>query len=169
MCLDQVVSGPSENSLWLGYRSTDEDYDRWRCQGGDVRDAHFALALLLVLPARRGTRWACSAGVLGSSRCSGAAGSSPATSSTCLQSCCSGAAGVAILGIVAQSDGCAGAGAGGRSAWMSAATQDASTGSAGHHVCHTRSEIQIWPSPDNHTPTTAVQILDYYICYKVGI
>ena len=168
LSLDQVALGASENSLWLGYRSTHDDQDRWRCRGGDVGDASFGLALLSVSSARRGTLRVCSAGVLGGSRIARAAGSSPATSKSCLLVCCSGAAGAATLAMAAQTDGCAGAGACGRSAWMSAATRDASAGCAGHDACHTQLEIQMRPSPNNSALTSIIQNWPYYIVYKVG-
>ena len=74
----------------------------WRRRGGEVGDAYFALALLFVSSARRGTLRADSAGVLGGSRIARAAGSSPATSKACLFVCCCGAAVAAILGVAAQ-------------------------------------------------------------------
>ena len=149
LCLVQVASEgfrvASENSLWLDYRSTYADQDRWRCQGGDARGAYFALALLSVLSARRGTLWACSTGVLGGFRFAKAAGSSPAASTTPAPPCCSGAAGVATLAIAAHSDGCAGAGAGGRWAWTLRATRDASASCAGHFMCHNNAKIKSGP------------------------
>ena len=84
--------------------------------GGDVKVTTsrclLRLALLVVSSARLGTSRAGSAGVLGSFHIVKAAGSSPAAGETCAFPCCSGAAGAAILGIAAQTDGCAVAGAG---------------------------------------------------------
>ena len=84
--------------------------------GGDVKVTTsrclLRLALLVVSSARLGTSRAGSAGVLGSFHIVKAAGSSPAAGETCAFPCCSGATGAAILGIAAQTDGCAVAGAG---------------------------------------------------------
>ena len=169
MPLAQVASGASDRLLLLAYRYIPGDQGMWRRQGGDAGDASSALALLLVLLARLGALWACPAGVLGGSRYARAAGSSPATSTTSSRSCCSGAAGVAILVIAAQSDGCAGAGAGGRWAWASRATRDASASCAGHLMCHMCSKKSNTVGPNNRTPTGVIQIWNYYILYKVGI
>ena len=109
MRLAQVVTGASEHSLLLAYRSISEDHLRWRYRGGDVGGAFFGLALLSVSPARGGTLRVCFAGVLGGSRNARAAGSSPATSKTCLVVCCSGAAGAATFGVAAPPEGGAGA------------------------------------------------------------
>ena len=156
LCLDQVGSGASENSLLLAYRSNGEDHRRWRCRSGDLGGACFSLWLLSVSPARLGTLRAASAGVLGGFRNAKAAGSSPVPSKPCLVLCCCGAGGAAILEIAVQPKGGAGTGAVGGSAWTSAAGQDVSIGCAGRLVRHNRSKIQIWPGAHIRTPTAVV-------------